>query len=255
MNEQSLESILRLCHQLGSPEWRMAILGEGNASIRLDEETFAVKGSGHSLLTLEKDGLAICNFNPLVAVAEGSKEIPDSDVLLLESQVNSEGTKPSTEAVFHAWLLTLPGVNFVAHAHPIALNQILCTKHGKRFASRRLFPDQVVCCQSKSLWIPYVDPGIDLAREIKRRTHEFISENGTAPNTFLLQNHGLIAVGPTADAAWGAMQMMEKAAQIYVGAASISKNSKPVFMPSEEVDRIAGRPDEKYRRQILKFVS
>ena len=116
-------------------------------------------------------------------------------------------------------------------------------------------PDQVVCCQAKSLWVPYVDPGVDLAREIATRTRAFIADNGVAPNTILCQNHGLITLGPTADAAWGAMTMAEKSAQVFVGAVSISKTGLPVFMPTEEVDRIVGRPDEAYRRQILNFVT
>lgn len=254
MHKPSLESLLSLCHRLGSPDWRMAILGEGNASARLNEEVFAVKGSGHSLVSLTPGGVAFCKFESLVAVADGTDEIADPDAVLLDSRVNGEGVKPSVEAMFHAWLLTLPNVNFVAHTHPIAVNQILCSEHGRTFAERRLIPDQVVCCQSHSLWIPYVDPGVDLARTVAVRTREFIREHGAAPNTLLCQNHGLITLGPTADAAWGAMIMMEKTAEIFVGAASLGGDGSPVFMPAGEVTRIAGRPDEAYRRKILNFL-
>jgi hypothetical protein len=51
------------------------------------------------------------------------------------------------------------------------------------------------------------------------------------------------------------MIMMEKTAQVFVGAVSISSTGLPVFMPPEEVERIAGRPDEEYRRKILNFVN
>lgn len=255
MSNALLESLLSLCHRLGSPAWRLAILGEGNASVKLDEATFAVKGSGHSLETLTRDGLATCRGKLLVDIAESSDVIPDSDKVLLRSRINELGIKPSVEALFHAWLLTLPGVNYVAHTHPVAVNQILCSEHGPLFADKRLMPDQVVCCQAKSLWIPYVDPGVDLAREIAKRMRVFIAGTGTAPNTILCQNHGLITLGPTADAAWGAMIMAEKSAQVFVGAVSISGSGLPVFMPDEEVDRIVGRPDEAYRRQILNFVN
>jgi rhamnose utilization protein RhaD (predicted bifunctional aldolase and dehydrogenase) len=245
MSNSPRESLLDLCHRLGSPAWRLAILGEGNASAKLDEATFVIKGSGHSLETLTLDGLATCRGKGLVEVAESSEMIPDSDKVLLRSRINELGIKPSVEALFHAWLLTLPGVNYVAHTHPVAVNQILCSEHGPLFADKRLMPDQVVCCQAKSLWVPYVDPGVDLAREIATRTRAFIADNGVAPNT----------MGPTADAAWGAMIMAEKSAQVFVGAVSISKTGLPVFMPTEEVDRIVGRPDEAYRRQILNFVT
>lgn len=255
MSNAPLESLLDLCHRLGSPAWRLAILGEGNASMKLALETFVIKGSGHSLETLTLDGLATCKAESLVAVAESSGVIPDSDKILLASRADEAGIKPSVEALFHAWLLTLPGVNYVAHTHPVAVNQVLCGDHGQVFADKRLMPDQVVCCQAKSLWVPYMDPGVDLAREIAKRTRVFIAENDMAPNSILCQNHGLITLGPTADAAWGAMIMAEKSAQVFVGAASISKTGLPVFMPAEEVDRIVGRPDEAYRRQILNFVN
>ncbi len=255
MSNAPLESLLSLCHRLGSPAWRLAILGEGNASVKLDEGTFAIKGSGHSMETLTLDGLATCRDKLLVDVAESSEVIPDSDAILLRSRTNELGIKPSVEALFHGWLLTLPGVNYVAHTHPVAVNQVMCGDHGPLFAEKRLMPDQVVCCQAKSLWVPYVDPGVDLAREIAKRTRVFIAETGMAPNSILCQNHGLITLGPTADAAWGAMIMAEKSAQVFVGAASISQTGLPVFMPDEEVDRIVGRPDEAYRRQILNFVN
>ena len=254
MNEAPLKSLLELCHKLGAPDLRLAILGEGNASVRLDESTFAVKGSGFSLATVEQEGLAICEFESLVQVVESDTPIPDSDAVLMASRKENDGVKPSVEALFHSWLLTLPGVNFVAHTHPIAVGQILCSEHGPLFAEKRLVPDQVVCCQAQSLWVPYVDPGVDLAREISKRMRVFIEEQGTAPNTILCQNHGLITLGATADAAWGAMIMAEKCAEMFVGAASISAAGLPEFMPQEEVERIAGRPDEEYRKRILNFL-
>jgi len=254
MNEAPLESLVDLCHKLGSPLWRLAILGEGNASTHLSESTFAVKGSGHSMGTLKLEGLAQCDFEPLLEAVEAKEVILDSDAVLLASRIDQKGIKPSVEALFHAWLLTLPGVQFVAHTHPVAVNQILCSEHGEVFADRRIFPDQVVCCQSRSLWVPYVDPGVALAREIAKRTRLFMDEHGFVPNAILCQNHGLITLGPTAESAWGGTIMMEKAAQVFVGAVSISSTGMPVFMPSEEVDRIVGRPDEEYRRQILNFL-
>ncbi|MDG2170121.1 MAG: class II aldolase/adducin family protein [Opitutales bacterium] len=255
MNETSLESLLDLCHKLGSVDLRLAILGEGNASVKLDDATFAVKGSGFSLATVEREGLAHCQFDALVPVVESDTPVPDSDAVLMASRTDKEGVKPSVEALFHSWLLTLPGVNYVAHTHPIAVGQILCSEHGPLFAEKRLVPDQVVCCQAQSLWVPYVDPGVELAREISKRMRKFIEEQGTAPNTILCQNHGLITLGSTADAAWGAMIMAEKCAEMFVGAASISATGFPEFMPSEEVERIAGRPDEEYRRKILNFTN
>ena len=52
---QKRVSLIKLSHDLGREDRAWAILGEGNASIRLDAETFLVKASGCNLGTLTKD--------------------------------------------------------------------------------------------------------------------------------------------------------------------------------------------------------
>jgi hypothetical protein len=46
------------------------------------------------------------------------------------------------------------------------------------------------------------------------------------------------------------MLMAEKAAKIFVGAAVLGG---PVFFSQQNVERIAGRPDEAYRQRALKM--
>ena len=46
------------------------------------------------------------------------------------------------------------------------------------------------------------------------------------------------------------MLMAEKAAKIFVGAAA---PGGPVFFSNENIERIAGRPDEAYRQRALKM--
>ena len=65
----------------------------------------------------------------------------------------------------------------------------------------------------------------------------------------LLENHGLIALGGTPDAVLAATLMAVKAAEIFAGAAAIS--GEPQFLTPEQVERIAGRPDEHYRQKAL----
>jgi len=45
--------------------------------------------------------------------------------------------------------------------------------------------------------------------------------------------------------------MAVKAAEIFVGAAAASGGAEPVFLSAEQVERIAGRPDEHYRQKAL----
>jgi ribulose-5-phosphate 4-epimerase/fuculose-1-phosphate aldolase len=64
----------------------------------------------------------------------------------------------------------------------------------------------------------------------------------------LIQNHGIITVGRTPESVLAAMLMAEKAATIWLGAACLGG---PTFMSPADVDRIANRLDEHYRRRSL----
>jgi len=277
-----LESLLSLAHELGREARKLAILGEGNVSMRSQTlcsgtgwlatgslasaarvypgraaevvdaaaDTFFVKASGSCLATLGADGLTECRAGELVAALD-SDGMSDTQVeaALLDSRVAGEAArKPSVEAMFHAWLLTLPGVNFVGHTHPVAVNAILCSDRATDFAARRLFPDEVVCCGAASVLVPYVDPGLKLAQAIRCAVLTFTEKYSTAPRVILLENHGLIALGATASAVLATTLMATKSAEIFLAAAALGG---PRFLSPEQVARIAGRPDEHYREKVL----
>jgi rhamnose utilization protein RhaD (predicted bifunctional aldolase and dehydrogenase) len=242
--------LLGLSHQLGREERDLAILGEGNTSARVSERTFWVKASGSNLGSLTDAGLTECRFDGLMPLMK-ARSLTDAavDDALLASRIDAAARKPSVEAIFHAYLLTLPGVNFVGHTHPIAVNALLCTRHGRTFAKRRLFPDEIVCCGVESVFVPYTDPGLKLSQAIKRAVEAYIKRVQRAPRVILLENHGLIALGGTPEAVLAATLMAVKAARIFVGAASTG--AAPRFLTPAQVVRIAGRPDEHYRQKAL----
>jgi rhamnose utilization protein RhaD (predicted bifunctional aldolase and dehydrogenase) len=244
-----LVQLLSLSHELGREDRRLAILGEGNTSMRVDEDTFLVKASGSRLGTLNEEGVTACRMSrllPLLDLAELDDD--DVDAALMESRVDGAARKPSVEAMFHAWLLTLPGVRFVGHTHPVAVNAILCSPRAEDFATRRIFPDEVVCCGPASPLVPYTDPGLPLAREIRTAVQQHQETFGEPPRTVLLRNHGLIAVGNTAAAVLAATLMTTKAAEIFLGASALGG---PVFLAADQVARIGGRRDEHYRQKAL----
>jgi rhamnose utilization protein RhaD (predicted bifunctional aldolase and dehydrogenase) len=152
------------------------------------------------------------------------------------------------EALFHAWLLSLPDVHFVGHTHAPDVTALLCSPRGREFATMRLFPDEVVCCDATSAYVPYTDPGVWLARAIRHEVSAFADRHGRPPRVVLLENHGIITLGRTAETALAAMLMAEKAAGIWIRAASLGG---PVFMTPEHVARINTRPDEAHRRRVL----
>jgi len=247
----SLDALLSLSHQLGREERRLAILGEGNTSMRHDAETFTVKASGSNLATLAVGGTATCRFDKLIPLL-AAESMGDAavDEALFAARVSTEMKKPSVEAIFHAYLLTLPGVNFVGHTHPIAVNALLCSKHARTFATRRLFPDEIVCCGVESVFVPYTDPGLKLSQAIKSSVEDYIKRVSRPPRVILLENHGLIGLGATPEAVLAATLMAVKAAEIFAGAAFLS-GGEPQFLTAAQVERIAGRPDEHYRQKAL----
>ena len=210
-----------------------------------------MKASGSNLTALTKQQLTRCYFEKLLPALD-RKAIPELEIedILLGSRVNKTALKPSVETFFHAYLLTLPGVNYVGHTHPIPINQILCTAAGKEFAEQRRFPDEVVCCGPQSLLIPYEDPGLTLAKRIRQDVQSFAQKHGKPPKVILLQNHGIITIGQSIDAVRVAMMMAVKAAQIFIGAHQLG-NVNP--MPPNEVERIENRLDEEYRRKMLRM--
>ena len=243
--------LISLSRDLGAEPRRLAILGEGNTSARLSAETFIVKASGSSLGTLGDGDLTECRFDPLIRLFD-SPDVSDETVerVLAESRVDPNSKKPSTEAFFHAFLLTLPDISFVGHTHPVSVNRILCSPRAEDFAHRRLFPDEIVCCGPASVFVPYVDPGIHLARAIREKTQAFIELRSRTPKVVLLRNHGLIAFARTTAAVRATTYMADKAANIFTGATALGG---PNFLSDQDVQRIDTRLDEAYRQKILKL--
>lgn len=249
MSNDPVQSLLELSHHLGGERLRMVILGEGNTSVRIDEETFAVKASGSNLASLTSADVTHCAFNRLLPLLDKSSATDvEVDQALLAARLDPAAKKPSIEALFHAYLLTLPGVRCVGHVHAIAVNQILCSPRAREFAERRACPDEIVMCGVESVFVPYAEPGLGLSQAIRREVVAFVKRTGRDPKIILLQNHGIIAVGSSPKSVLGSLLMAEKAAEIFVGAASLGG---PVFLTAEQCERIAGRPDEHYRQKML----
>ena len=253
MNDRTerLAALLRLSHELANPQRPLAILGEGNTSVRLGSESFLVKASGSNLGTLHEQDVVECKAGVLLSLLDQTK-LSDGEVdgVLMASRMDANAKKPSVEALFHAWFLSLPGIEFVGHTHAPAINGILCSPRAREFAVKRMFPDEIVCCDVESVFVPYTDPGLRLAQAIRKQTGAFIKKYRRPPRVVLLENHGIITLGRTAEAMLAAMLMAEKAATIWAGAAALGG---PKYLTAENIARIANRPDEALRRKVLKM--
>src|SRR5690606_33908683 len=82
--------------------------------------------------------------------------------------------QPSIEVSFHAMLLKECDAQFIGHTHPVAVNQIMCSTRAQQFAQNRTFPDECVLCGPESVFVPYRDPGLPLAVEMRTQVRAYI---------------------------------------------------------------------------------
>jgi len=244
------EEAAELGRKLGAAERGLAILAEGNTSAREDADTFWVKASGFSLQNIGAEGFLQIRFAPILdSIASGSASDEEVREVLKLARVEEGALMPSVETFMHAYLLSLSGVSYVGHTHPVNLVSLLCLAEAEPMAAMRVFPDEVVCCGPASAFVPYVDPGLPLALSIKESVERYVDERGEIPKTIWMANHGLIALGNTRGEVESATYMSEKAARVRLGALSTNRSLRPLLKP--EIERIHGRPDEHYRQKLL----
>jgi rhamnose utilization protein RhaD (predicted bifunctional aldolase and dehydrogenase) len=243
-----LSQLVAMSRDLGDPANDYVILGEGNTSAKVDDETFFVKASGTTLRDIGPEGFVEVRFAAILDLLDKGDL---SDLQVKEGLEVARAdprcpARPSVETFLHALLLSIEDVRFVGHTHPTAVNIILCSQRGEDAIRGRLFPDEIVCCGVAPVWVPYTDPGVPLALEVKRRVERHIADLGERPKAILMQNHGLIALGATPKEVLSTTAMWVKTARVLVGTYSLGG---PHYLSEENVARIHTRPDEKYRQK------
>jgi len=249
MSEKILNELLAMSRTLGDPGFDYAILGEGNTSARIDEETFYVKASGTALGTLQAQDLVQVSFERVFDLF-ANQSMTDAEISagLKSAKLNQESAAmPSVETFLHAVLYRLKGINFIGHTHPTAVNTILCSQHAAEAYSGSLFPDQIVYCGPAPVYVPYTDPGLPLAHAVWEATRSFCDTWGEVPKTIMMQNHGFIALGDSANEVVNITQMSVKVARVIAGTYAMGG---PHFLSSDALNRIHTRPDEHYRKSL-----
>ncbi len=243
-----LAQLVAMTQNLGNPTLDYAILGEGNTSARATAETFWVKASGVEMRTIQPGGFVEVAFDRVLALLD-QENLGDEQVKAgLEAARVDPAAKacPSVETVLHALALQVEGIHFVGHTHPTAVNAILCSRGAEDAIAGRLFPDEIVYCGPAPVFVPYIDPGAPLARRVRDLVSSHIDAQGEPPKVILMQNHGLIALGRSAQEVENITAMYVKAARVLLGTFALGG---PHFMTAGQVARIHTRPDEAYRRK------
>lgn len=161
------------------------IAGGGNTSYKDDEKIY-VKASGVSLATIDENGFAVLDRKAMQTITEKTYS---NDAMERENQIKHDllnarlhpemGLRPSVEASLH----NLIAFRFVVHTHSTKVNGLMCGIHAEKL-TRELFGDEVV-------FVPYVDPGYILFKEVETRITAYRTKTGKEPQIIMLQNHGI----------------------------------------------------------------
>ena len=158
------------------------------------------------------------------------EKLTPSDICVLDSELKQiEGTKPSSEALMHAACYRVrDDIRAVVHTHsPMAtafsiLNKSIPATVFEMFA----FPTEHACIPVA----PYALPG---TRELADNVAGVIAKNDMA----LMERHGAIAVGKSAEEALLAAHYTEEFAEVYYYALQINGGVEPPVFTREELDR------------------
>jgi rhamnose utilization protein RhaD (predicted bifunctional aldolase and dehydrogenase) len=238
-----------MSRELGRPENGYVVLGEGNTAAREDDRSFWVKASGYSLCGIGEAGFVRVAFEPLFDVLDlASSDDALASQALQAARTDPNSPRPSVETFLHAIAIKEAGAKFVGHTHPVTVNRVLCSQVAEEAVSGRLFPDEIVGCGPRSLYLPYSDPGLVLAKDFRAALARFLDDEGQRPRVVLIQNHGLIVLADSPAEVLATTAITCKAFDILWGTYALGG---PHFLPCHEVDRIAGRQDEHYRRRLI----
>ena len=243
--------IIELARIMGDPAHDLCIEAEGNVSCIGPDGVLWIKGSGKAMRNISADGFACCSMAPVLAAVRAESPVSETQAreILNASKLDRGPASPSTETYMHALILSVPDTKFVAHGHPTPLLSVLCHPKAPEWASKRLFPDEIVLLGPATCFVPYVAPGLPLAMAIDRASQDFRTAHGIEPKTFWLQNHGLIVTGRTAREVTSALLMAVKAARVLLGL--LQTGAEPRWLSEAEVDQIYNWPDEHARQRAL----
>lgn len=188
----------------------------GNVSVRIDgEESMAITPSGVKYQDMSDGDIMISGFD--LSVVEGKRRL-----------------KPSMESGMHSIIYRKrPDVGAVVHTHQT---------HASVFAVLNmpipaLFDEVALALGPLIDIVPYAFSGtVELARNME-------SKLSNHANAYIIQNHGIVALGKTLDQAILHAELLEKTAQVYLLALA---SGKPVtLLPESTKERI-----EKMRKTI-----
>src|SRR5687768_13737612 len=137
--QEVLAELVAMSRRLADPALDYVILGEGNTSAGVDPNTFFVKASGVTLRDIPESGFVRVRRAPILELLDRPR-VADDEVRdgMLAARVDTlSPIRPSVETLFHAYLLSLPGIGYIGHTHPTPVNAILCSRRAEELIAGR----------------------------------------------------------------------------------------------------------------------
>ncbi len=237
--------LLGLTRSLGDPRRDLVILAEGNTSQLLEDGRLVVKASGVRMRDVTADDFVVVDLPPLVdLITSDTSTQADLTEALDVGEVNGRHRRGSIETLVHVAVQAVQPTTYVGHTHPTAVIGLLASVHAETAFDCAAYSDEAVVI-GRPLYVPYEQPGIDLGKVFYQRLVEYVDRHQHLPQLVALANHGIVAIGPTADGVDAISEMAVKAAQVRTLAYSVGGLTP---LRSESVDKFFARVDIAERR-------
>lgn len=224
----------------------LVLHGGGNSSVKTrwrditarDVDVLFVKGSGSEMSTITPAGFAPLDLRRLHELLE-LESLGDTQMIreLAAASLDPDAPRPSVESLLHAFI-PFPAVQ---HSHADAIITLTNATNGERIV-KDVLGDRVVV-------VPYVMPGFDLAREVRRIWEE---QPEVEARGMVLMKHGLVTFGGTSREAYEEHVELLRQAEVWLDEHAPLPETEPAQLPDVslaeladlrlDVSRTAGRP-------------
>ena len=189
-------------------ETKLCVWGGGNTSTKRIERDHLgrqvrilwVKGSGSDLKTSERKHFSPLRLDELLMLLRRTKMSDEEMVdLLTRSLIDPKAPRPSIEALLHAFL----PFQDIDHSHADAILSITNTNRGRALA-KSIYGNELI-------WIPYVKPGFQLAKQVYEAYQKIRTARGA-----ILEHHGLLTWGNSSKESYSHMIRFVSRAERYI---------------------------------------
>jgi rhamnose utilization protein RhaD (predicted bifunctional aldolase and dehydrogenase)/NAD(P)-dependent dehydrogenase (short-subunit alcohol dehydrogenase family) len=224
----------------------LVLHGGGNSSVKTrwhdisgrDVDVLFVKGSGSEMSTITPAEFAPLDLRRLHELLE-LEALSDTQMMreLAAASLDPEAPRPSVESLLHAFI-PFPAVQ---HSHADAIVTLTNAANGEQIV-KDVLGDRVFV-------VPYVMPGFDLAREVRRVWEE---QPQVEARGMVLMKHGLVTFGATSREAYEQHVGLLRLAEVWLDEHAPLPETEPAQLPDVslaeladlrlDVSRTAGRP-------------